>query len=165
MWTTDQLRMTFDYPIHDSCQQDARKMQTYVDSACLMRGRAGVHESRRGAAAGGSACNRKSRNGYFSQEVCLPQARRVKGVSQQLGMKHKKCRVLWSRKSVSDSLCMEDDRMTTSINYPGPAAETVRTWYAVSLKWSGAGLSSRDSARPHRSFREQEKGSARLILI
>jgi len=60
--------------------------------------------------AGGSACNRKSRTGYFPQEQCPSHACRVKGVSQQGRMKHKKCRVLPSGKRGSDSLCMESDR-------------------------------------------------------
>ena len=45
-----------------------------------------------------SARNRKSKTGYFAPETCPSQACRVKGVSQQARMKHKKCRVLPSGK-------------------------------------------------------------------
>ena len=62
---------------------------------------------------GGLACNTKSKTGYSPQEKCPSEARRVKGVSQQVRIKHKKCRVLPSGKNVSDTLCMESDSCWT----------------------------------------------------
>src|SRR6516225_8127564 len=59
--------------------------------------------------AGALACNTKSKTGYFPQEKGPSKTRRGKGVSQQRGMKHKKCRVLPNAKRASDTLCMESD--------------------------------------------------------
>ena len=95
------------------CQRNAGKIGTAVDSACRIRGQCVVHESRRGAAGRCVGANQKFKNRLFFAGSVSVTSTPGQGGLQQARMKHKKCRVLPSGKKVSDSLCMEDDRMTT----------------------------------------------------